>query len=306
MKNIKKIFAFFLILSFISFNSSSLIVFAENNNNHPPQSKINICHEDGDSGNWNALSVDENGWNGHSSHTNDYLYNGPTKDGKPDNKDKKADSWCKNNIPQPPAPETSTLNATKIVCDSEADLPNWGYGGPEITSTTATDFISTHPNCKIEPWTFEWAPDGTSNPGDNIIGPAGGAWTPFTDTATIPVGVSTWVREQMQEGYIPFSGATTDLNSDSAKNSAELYCDNDVLNYDNYDKTNDTIGPRQNHFCVAFNAKVPPTPTTGSIEITKYSCPEGTSVTRSSNGVGGTIPNGCTPEVGKTFGYVHG
>ncbi|MDE2031359.1 MAG: hypothetical protein KGI58_03840, partial [Patescibacteria group bacterium] len=49
-----------------------------------------------------------------------------------------------------------------------------------------------------------------------------------------------------------------------------------------------------------------PTPTTGSIEITKYSCPEGTSVTRSSNGVGGTIPNGCTPEVGKTFGYVHG
>jgi hypothetical protein len=27
------------------------------------------------------------------------MYNGPTKDGKPDNKDKKADNWCKNNAP---------------------------------------------------------------------------------------------------------------------------------------------------------------------------------------------------------------
>ena len=45
------------------------------------------------------------------------------------------------------------------------------------------DFLSTHPQCHLAPWTFEWAPDGTSNPGDNILGPAGSPWTPFTSTA---------------------------------------------------------------------------------------------------------------------------
>lgn len=44
----------------------------------------------------------------------------------------------------------------------------------------------------------------------------------------------------------------------------------------------------------------------GTLEITKYVCPIGTSVLRSANGVGMTVPNGCVPQAGKTFGYVHG
>ncbi|MFZ1075668.1 MAG: SdrD B-like domain-containing protein [Minisyncoccia bacterium] len=50
-----------------------------------------------------------------------------------------------------------------------------------------------------------------------------------------------------------------------------------------------------------------PTPVeTGTIVITKYACPDGTTVTRAANGVGQTVPTGCVPDSGKTFGYVHG
>lgn len=44
----------------------------------------------------------------------------------------------------------------------------------------------------------------------------------------------------------------------------------------------------------------------GAIEITKYECPTDTVVTRAENGVGGSVPEGCTPQSGATFGYVHG
>jgi hypothetical protein len=44
----------------------------------------------------------------------------------------------------------------------------------------------------------------------------------------------------------------------------------------------------------------------GSIHINKYACDPNTVVTRADNGVGGTVPAGCTPMSGATFGYVHG
>lgn len=49
-----------------------------------------------------------------------------------------------------------------------------------------------------------------------------------------------------------------------------------------------------------------PLPVNGSIEITKYSCPVGTTVNRDDNGVGGAVPEGCRLEEGANFGYVHG
>src|SRR3989338_1006051 len=65
--------------------------------------------------------------------------------------------------------DTATIVATKIVCDSETDLPNWGDNDPEfnITSNTATRFLNANQNCRLADWTFEWAPNGTENPGDN-------------------------------------------------------------------------------------------------------------------------------------------
>jgi len=155
-----------------------------------------------------------------------------------------------------------TINAYKIVCESEADLPNWGDGGPDITETSAQDFVNGNQNCYLEEdWSFEWAYAGTANPGDNIIGPAGGAWTTFgpTDSSGLAVtsisslsGDRIWVREVMQEGYIAFSGDTTAPRDDV---SAELYCHQDVLNYDNYDYI---LNPQwdNTYYCVGFNVLI--------------------------------------------------
>lgn len=35
--------------------------------------KVNICHANGQSGNWNQLEVNQNGWDGHDGHTDDFL-----------------------------------------------------------------------------------------------------------------------------------------------------------------------------------------------------------------------------------------
>jgi uncharacterized repeat protein (TIGR01451 family) len=47
---------------------------------------------------------------------------------------------------------------------------------------------------------------------------------------------------------------------------------------------------------------------TGTIKIHKYECPANTTVTRSANGTGtgSVVPEGCVPQEGATFGYVHG
>ncbi len=44
----------------------------------------------------------------------------------------------------------------------------------------------------------------------------------------------------------------------------------------------------------------------GALEVMAYECPFGTTVTRTTNGVGGTVPAGCLPRENATFGYVHG
>lgn len=141
---------------------------------------------------------------------------------------------------------TANLHATKIVCDSEVDLPNWGAGSADITSTTASTFLSEHDNCHLEDWNFEWienanepAPkdDGVSHLAD---------WSIFDTQTTIPAGVKIWVREQANDDYIPFTGANTDQDV-----SAEMYCNNDVLNYDNLEWINTEAG--ENYYCVAWN-----------------------------------------------------
>lgn len=171
----------------------------------------------------------------------------------------------------PPTPTTATISATKIVCDNESDLPNWGAGDPtlqQVTSNTANRYIATHPSCRIAGWNFEWAPDGTNNPGDNI-GVAGSPWTPFTSTVTISAGSKTWVREQANSNYIPFSSDTNGSDGWDAV-SAEMYCSNDTLNYDNYDYI-DPVVAGSTYYCVAFNVlKKAPSPLTLKVHIFKY------------------------------------
>ncbi len=160
-------------------------------------------------------------------------------------------------VPAPVELKVATVSATKIVCDSETDLPNYGAGGPDIGSQTATAFVASHPNCKIVPWIFEWVKAGnsSSNPGDQVsVG--GGNWMPFNSTSIIPVGEKIWVREQFVDGYIPFTGLNT-----AQTISAELYCHTDVLNYDNYDWVNPVV-KNNTYYCVAWNVLKTPTPPT--------------------------------------------
>ncbi len=174
-------------------------------------------------------------------------------------------------IPQNPP---VTINAKKVVCDTEADLPNWGGGGPNVTATTADDYVASHPNCHIEVgWNFQYADGDTGNPGNNV-GFAGGDWVTFTDSnldglAQAVIDLSTlgdaskiWVREVRTAGFIPFKGIGLDSNS------AEMYCHTDVLNYDNFDNINNPQGG-QTYNCVAFNAPEPPPPGLGCIDIVK-------------------------------------
>ncbi len=168
----------------------------------------------------------------------------------------------------------ATIIAHKIVCADEADLPNWGKGGPDIVTTTAQNYIDTHPNCQLTSnWYFQFGFENTSNPGDNTgVAPSSSGWTTFGPTnangrATIsihnPEGNNTIkIREVFQEGYVPFT-----YNAEGGQNanniSAELYCSTDVLNYDNYDYiTNSANGI--SYQCIAFNVSEETQPICGN------------------------------------------
>jgi uncharacterized repeat protein (TIGR01451 family) len=162
-----------------------------------------------------------------------------------------------------------TIVATNIVCDSETDLPNYGNFGPDITSTTAIDYVHNHQNCRLSPnWMFQWSFGNEHGkllapelPGD-FIGEASvsseySSWNTFGPTDSNGVTTTTisnlnganfiWVREVLKEGYLPFSYPHVDNEY-----SAETYCHTDVLHYDNYDSITDPI-LGNTYYCVTWN-----------------------------------------------------
>jgi len=169
----------------------------------------------------------------------------------------------------------TVINAYKVVCDDETYLPNWGDGsGPsQITKQVIDDFVTDNScYCYLEPnWDFQWgfAGEAQKQDGDHI-GPAlaGTGWYNF-DSSTgsgIPAQViiddlqetaGIWVRENLKPGYVPFANPPGDLQNST---SAEMYCYNDVYNYDNYDYINNPQ-PQEVYYCVGFNAPVEELPT---------------------------------------------
>jgi|GEM_PF-5808178 len=197
--------------------------------------------------------------------------------------------------------EGVTIEANKVVCLNESDLPNWGEAGLQegepsmITQFTAEDYLEGKGDeCHMEEdWSFQYGfaekddtsgvhklpgdhlgqADGTSTAGlcnatfcgDNTYTGGGFAdWKNF-DTSTTGGGfvnavakitdlegsTGVWVRENLQDGYVPFT-----YPPDSAPGSnvsAEIYCHNDIQNYDNYDEV---LYPEmgETYYCVAFNA----------------------------------------------------
>lgn len=186
---------------------------------------------------------------------------------------------------------TATLTATKIVCASESDLPNWS-GGADITATTATDYVANHPNCHLEPnWQFQarfWGPSDNPNldlipnapdPGGSFVGATGSPWTTLSGMTNASGTISTtfdpddvwhiFVREVLKDGYIPFSAPEGGFPGSDV--SAEMYCGSDVLNYDNLERIDGPFNNGDHFYCVAFNApKATTTPDTFKVRIFKY------------------------------------
>jgi hypothetical protein len=156
-------------------------------------------------------------------------------------------------------PKPATVIATKIVCSKESELPNWGNGGPNINSSTATDWVNNHKSCQFaQDWDFQWSFDNIGNPGDNVeYGNQG--WNTFGPTkadGTVSLEFNNannkkiWFREALKPGYLTFSYSKSNNNSNDK--SAEFYCHNDVLNYDNWEWiANMEAG--FTYYCVAWN-----------------------------------------------------
>jgi len=173
-------------------------------------------------------------------------------------------------------PDEITINAYKIVCESEADLPNWGDGGSDITATTAATFVeNSEGDCWfVDGWAFEWS-DGDvvdTSPGDNLDNTALADFTTTTSAsdnnvpsqtpASVTIDISEydklWVREKKPAGYLAFSSDTTAPRDNV---SAEFYCSADVINYDNWERIEDTSGAHDltagtTYNCVAFNVEL--------------------------------------------------
>ena len=163
-----------------------------------------------------------------------------------------------------PETPTATVSATKVVCDVETDLPNMSGGDKTIDANTATDWINgnseqeilAHPNCHLASgWNFQWTRGTVGNPGDNSG--LASDWNTFTTDdsgvaeATIALTddlANVSVREAMSNEYIPFTG-TDDVDTVSA----ELYCNGDVLHYDNLEYAG--VTQDSTTYCIAFNVK---------------------------------------------------
>ncbi|MEN9405086.1 MAG: hypothetical protein RLY47_45 [Candidatus Parcubacteria bacterium] len=159
-----------------------------------------------------------------------------------------------NNGCEVPKNDEVTLHVQKIVCDAESDLPNWGAGGPDITSTTASEWLAENDEsgCYLADWNFQWGyATQTSDPDDGLED-AGAGWNTFSDSALIDVANENdiRVRESADADYIGFTGQNTDQDV-----SAEVYCGTDVLHYDNWEWINDVVAG-EDYYCVAWNVLV--------------------------------------------------
>jgi len=164
-----------------------------------------------------------------------------------------------------------TIVASKIICDDEADLPNWGGDSSgTITEDTALNYVAQNPGCYLaEGWSFQVGDNSTVKKDGDFYGEASTTenWTTFGPTnsdgkieTTVDIsniaGSQLRLREVLQDGYIPFT-YNDDTGDNSNNISAEFYCANDVYKYDNYDWI---VNPQsgETYYCVAFNAPIEP------------------------------------------------
>jgi len=159
-------------------------------------------------------------------------------------------------------PKPVTVSASKIVCDDEKYLPDWSGDSVTIGKDTAKNYVNNINKkykknvCHLESgWVFQWTNKGLANPGNNLGEVDSWNSTDPTDsngktTFTVDSTKDIYVREAMKPGYLNFSGK---MGGGTSK-SAEMWCYNDVENYDNYDFIR---SPKRgkNYYCLAFNVQ---------------------------------------------------
>jgi hypothetical protein len=151
------------------------------------------------------------------------------------------------------------VSATLIVCDTEADLPNWGATNQVIDANTASDFLAEHENCKAKPgWSFQWSTT-EDNVGDNAAS-GGPEWTTFgptdgTGVASIDIaaGTNVVVRQVPKHKFVDFSGF-----NQTEEYSAEMVCGAPEGNhlYNNRESLG-AVESDTTYYCIGFNAPQP-------------------------------------------------
>lgn len=157
---------------------------------------------------------------------------------------------------------SSTIVAEKLVCTDPADMPGDNLIGM-IDADTASDWAEEYDSCTLEPdFSFQYAPQGTANPGDDLVGEAGEPWVTFGPTdengyAEVTIDAEffaedeyIWMREVQQEGFQTFERGAPDADEDDV--SSKFFCHTDTLNADNYDRI-DGIEAGETYYCVAWN-----------------------------------------------------
>ncbi len=155
------------------------------------------------------------------------------------------------------------LHAYKVMCESESDFPEWVKDAnypSMLTEELIMDYVEDSEGaCWFEPgWEFEWAEKTVSDPGGDYIGYGGDDWNTFGPTNEDGLAMTqldfedtVWVREVLQEGYLPFS----DEPGGAYSESAELICHTDGYNYDNYERLDDPVFG-EDYYCAAFNTLI--------------------------------------------------
>lgn len=174
---------------------------------------------------------------------------------------------CKIADPEPRV----TIKANKIVCDSEADLPN-RHQGSDITATTAQDIVNaSNQKCRFEStWEFQWGKNDSllSLAGNTIGKHTNSEWYDFSSStdanglaeltvnmSEVPAGNVLWFREVLKENYIPFSFPSSEYpGAPGSDVSAEFWCGQDVVNYDNAEWID--VTPDTTYYCVAINTLI--------------------------------------------------
>jgi hypothetical protein len=161
-----------------------------------------------------------------------------------------------------PSGPTMNVEASNVVCDTDTYLPHWGKSGaPAITASTAATYVAnSNGHCHLTAGQYyQWGHPGSVYDPQQVYGttPSFISFGPTdatgSTTLTIPLsnGTTTYpLRTVLQVPDIPFTYPAFQNNDHPI--SAEFYCSNDGINYDNIDYITNPVAGSTYH-CVSFN-----------------------------------------------------